>query len=216
MTNHLVGSFTCPLNPIFGSIREQIKYLCCLLEVQGFISLCDCFMQRLGERAILSIRAPGKLISGSVSKSVLPPTALCIRGKKKNDVFFCNKAALNDVSVFAPWKKVRFYKIETAAAAGSKPSEITKFTWILKLSALLPFGVSLPLKLEQHFMSRCCFPSPRGRSLIETLHILNQGVAVMFCFTTSPWSNIHSYHTVCSLLNCPSDVNDITVLHAGI
>lgn len=48
MTNHLVGSFTCPLNPIFGSIREQIKYLCCLLEVQGFISLCDCFMQRAG------------------------------------------------------------------------------------------------------------------------------------------------------------------------
>ena len=70
MTNHLVGSFTCPLNPIFGSIREQIKYLCCLLEVQGFISLCDCFMQRLGDRAILSIRAARKLILGSVSKSV--------------------------------------------------------------------------------------------------------------------------------------------------
>lgn len=70
MTNHSVGSFTCPLNPIFGSIREQIKYLCCLLGVQGFISLPDCFMQRQAERAVLSARAPGKLISGSVSESV--------------------------------------------------------------------------------------------------------------------------------------------------
>lgn len=82
MTNHLVGSFTCPLNPIFGSIREQIKYLCCLLEVQGFISLCDCFMQRLRDRAILSIHAPGKLISGPVSRAVSLPTTLCIHGKK--------------------------------------------------------------------------------------------------------------------------------------
>lgn len=53
MTNHSAGSFTCPLNPIFGSIREQIKYLCCLLEVQGFISLCDCFMQREGRESVL-------------------------------------------------------------------------------------------------------------------------------------------------------------------
>lgn len=65
-------------------------------------------------------------------------------------------------------------------------------------------------------MSRCCFLSPQGPSLIETLHILKQGLAVMFYFSALPWSNIDSYHTVCSLLNCPLDVNDIAVLHAGI
>jgi len=65
-------------------------------------------------------------------------------------------------------------------------------------------------------MSRCCFLSPRGPTLIETLHTLNQGLAVMFHFSTLPWSNVYGYHTVCSLLNCPLDVNDIAVLHAGI
>lgn len=108
MTNHLVGSFTCPLNPIFGSIREQIKYLCCLLEVQGFISLCDCFIQRLGDHAILSMRTPRKLILGSVSKSVSEPTTLCIQGKKeekekkgkKGGGFLYNKAVLNTVALF--------------------------------------------------------------------------------------------------------------------
>lgn len=65
-------------------------------------------------------------------------------------------------------------------------------------------------------MSGCCFLPPLGPSLIETLHIVNQGLAVMFQFSTLPWSNVYSYHTVCSLLNCPLDVNDIAVLHAGI
>lgn len=65
-------------------------------------------------------------------------------------------------------------------------------------------------------MSGCCFLSPQGLSLIETLHILNLGLAVMLHFSTPLWSNVYSYHTVCSLLNCPLDVNDIAVLHAGI
>lgn len=83
MTNHLVGSFTCPLNPIFGSIREQIKYLCCLLEVQGFISLCDCSMLRLGEPAILRISTLTGLLLGSVSKCLWHPKALYSESKRK-------------------------------------------------------------------------------------------------------------------------------------
>lgn len=173
MTNHLVGSFTCPLNPIFGSIREQIKYLCCLLEVQGFISLCDCFMQRLGDCAVLSTPTARKLILGSVSKFVSQPTMLFIQAKRYG--FSVIKLCLT--LLLSLLKRCGFCKDTVTLsnwnsgarligdACGDRESHVD-----IKGKCTLPFGRGLQLKLEQHFMSECCFLSPQGLSLIETLH----------------------------------------------
>lgn len=127
MTNHLVGSFTCPLNPIFGSIREQIKYLCCLLEVQGFISLCDCFMQRPAGRAsyIKYTRSQETNLRFSVKICLANPTSLFLYSRKELR-FLCNKAVFNIAPLplsercgfceggRAAAEVLRLYKIETA------------------------------------------------------------------------------------------------------
>lgn len=69
-------------------------------------------MQRQGERAVLSARAPGKLISGSVSESVSKPTPLRIQGKGVR--FLNNKALFENVALFAEKMWIlQLYKIET-------------------------------------------------------------------------------------------------------
>lgn len=50
------------------------------------------------------------------------------------------------------------------------PAEIKEKRVDIKGKCTLPFAPRLQLKLEQHFMSGCCFLSPQGPSLIETLH----------------------------------------------
>lgn len=93
-------------------------------------------MQRQGEHAVLSARAPGKLILASVSESVSKTNTASY--SREGVRFLGNKAVFENVALFAPKMWIlQLYKIETVQRDWPPvPVEIEGARWILKVSVL--------------------------------------------------------------------------------